>query len=665
MFIGAIFGLAIALIVLLMPDVREFKFEFQQGKPWMHEDLYAPFAFPLHKTEPELAKERNELLAHFLPYYSVANQPTKEQSSLLNAIDAFFIDSLQKDTLKSVPFYMKYLDAGIVTKEYKAKLEDEFYVIDGKYATRKSKHDLFLVDSAFNAFVDDIFKATADSLAFALKDSLPISELFATNLVFEEEKTEMYKESLLKNMSLTFGMVEEDVKIIANRELISPEKFRMLQSLKQEYENQKLDSSEVPSLLVGQSLISVLLIFVLILLLNYSDASILESKKKSLFVVMNVLLFISATSLLIRFKVFHIYAMPFVLLPIVVKTFFKTSTAAYTLIVVLLISAVLAPNSFEFLLLQFIAGGVGLFSLGENYQRKGIFVTSVIVFLTYGLVYMGISLQKEASVYEISYRPMIWFGVSSVLLLAASPIIYMQEKMFGFISEMTLVELSDTNNKLLRLISEKAPGTFQHSLQVANIAEYVVSQIGGNALLVRAGALYHDLGKTENPHYFIENQPTGSNPHDMLEPRESAKVIIDHTIAGERIARKNNLPEQVISFMTSHHGGSKVYYFYKKQQELFPKVEPNISDYTYPGKKPQTKEEAVLMMTDAIEAASRSLKVYTEQSISGLVDSIVDNQLKAGLYEEADLTFREIFKAKALFCDKLKSIYHSRIEYPK
>jgi len=665
LFIGAIFGLLIALVVLLMPDEREFKFEFQQGKPWMHEALYAPFSFPIYKTDQEIADEKEALLADFLPYYSISNVLTKSQQEITRNINEFIAEKTEGDTVHSENILKKYLNAGIVSLPEKMKMGNELFVINGKFARKISKSSLYTVDSAKNAFTLDLFVASSDSLFLTKPDTFGIGSLFVSNVNYEEEKTELYRQNLLNNLSLTFGMIEEDVRIISNRELISPDKYKILQSLKREYENQKIDSTEVPSILVGQSLISVLLIFVLILLLNYSDISILESKTKSLFIVINVLSFIGVSSLLVRFEIFNIYAVPFVLLPILVKTFFKASTAAYTLIVVLLISAALAPNSFEFLLLQFIAGGVGLFSLGDNYRRKAIFVTSIIVFITYALVYIGIGLQKEASLLDISYRPLMWFGVSSLLILASSPIIYIQEKMFGFVSDMTLVELSDTNNKLLRKISEQAPGTFQHSLQVANIAEYVCSQIGGNALLVRAGALYHDLGKTQDPQFFIENQSAGANPHDRIEPRESARKIIDHTVYGEKLARKNNLPEQVISFITSHHGGSKVYYFYKKQQELYPKVEPNMSDYTYPGKRPQTKEEAVLMMTDAIEAASRSLKEYTDESLSNLVNSIIDSQMKANLYEEADITFKEIFKAKELFADKLKSIYHSRIAYPK
>lgn len=668
--VGAMLVLTVVVVVLLLPAKREFKYEFQQGKAWLHEDLFAPYSFPLYKTQEELTQEKDNLLETYHKYYNKNTKLNSEQINILKSLTAIInrrlTDSLlMMDTASVISIFDKIYEQGVVSDHILKNMDDELFLVENKIADKIDKEELLTIDAVHETLSLNLYSLYQDSVVLAVVDSLSLSNLIIPNISLNEEMSEKYKESLLNDISLTLGMIEEDVRIIEHGELVTPYKYKILSSLKKEYENQRVDNREAPLLAVGQLIVSLMSVFLLFLLLNYSDKSILQSIKKTLFVILNILSFVAMASLASRFELISIYVVPFAMLPILFKTFFKASTATYSFIVALLISANLAPNSFEFLLIQFTSGAVAIFSLGDNYRRKAIFVTSIIVFVTYASMYWGMSLIKEADVYSVNYKKLVWFASSSLLILAASPIIYIQEKLFGFVSDMTLVELSDTNNKLLRRISERTPGTFQHSLQVANLAEYVIHNIGGNALLVRVGALYHDLGKSENPQYFIENQPHGNNPHDSLEPKESAKVIINHTIDGPRLARKHNLPEQVISFMTSHHGGSKVYYFYKKQEELFPDEKPNIEDFAYPGKKPQTKEEAVLMMTDAIEAASRSLKVYTEESIFNLVSNIIDSQLRGGQLEEADLTFREIFKVKHLFTDKLKSIYHSRIEYPK
>jgi putative nucleotidyltransferase with HDIG domain len=333
--------------------------------------------------------------------------------------------------------------------------------------------------------------------------------------------------------------------------------------------------------------------------------------------------------------------------------------------ITILLAGFWVPNSYQFVLMNFLAGLVGIFSLRSYYKRGILFYTATFVFATYALVYVLVSIMQEGDFSQINWINLLWLAGNGLLILTVYPLVFLFERLFGFLSDATLFELSDTNQPLLRKLAEKAPGTFQHSMQVANLAEEAILKVGGNSLLVRAGALYHDIGKMENPEYFIENQHEGSNPHNELDFRSSAKVIIDHVVHGVEIAKKNKLPARIVEFISTHHGTSTVQYFYRSFLNANPDEEVDINEFRYPGPKPPSKENAVVMIADSVEAASRTLKSYTPDTINNLVENIIAHQAEEDQFSEANLTFADISQIKEIFKNRLSNIYHSRIEYPE
>jgi len=394
---------------------------------------------------------------------------------------------------------------------------------------------------------------------------------------------------------------------------------------------------------------------------------VLENMLKTSFILILSFIFLFAGSLLINFNINNMYLIPFTILPIIIRTFYDARLALFIHLVVILLLGVVSPlnNPFEFVFMQIFTGIVAIFSLANIRKRVQIFYSVLLIIIAYAAIDFAFSIIKVGEFDKVEWTRMGSFGLNGLLVLASYPLIYIFEKVFGFLSDVSLMELSDTNGKLLRKLAEKAPGTFQHSMQVANMAEEVIFRIGGNPLLVRTGALYHDIGKMDMPMYFIENQSHGNNPHDNLEFDKSAEIIISHVTRGIEIAQKHNLPNQIIDFIRTHHGTSLVQYFYKNYVNTYPDAEIDIKKFTYPGPKPYSRETAVLMMADSIEAASRSLKTINEETINDLVEEIIDYQLNEKQFEEADITFRDISIAKSILKKKLKNIYHARIEYPK
>lgn len=379
---------------------------------------------------------------------------------------------------------------------------------------------------------------------------------------------------------------------------------------------------------------------------------------------MIVVMFVALASLSARYFEVSIYLIPFAMIPIIIKAFFNERIALFTHIVTILIAAFNAPNSFEFVFIQIIVGVIVLFTLGNSYRRSYLFLSSIISFVAYSLIYFGIAVTQEGELSTIYWMQFAWFGASSVLLLTTYPLIFAFEKLFGFLSDMTLIELSDTNNTLLRELAEQAPGTFQHTIQVANLAEAAAREVGANALLARVGALYHDIGKINRPLFFTENQINNINPHDNLKPSESAEIIIGHVIDGIKMGKKNKLPEPIMSFIKGHHGTSKVHYFLCKESQITPIDKIDEKTFTYPIEKPQLKEVAIMMMADVVEAASRSLKKYDEISVAELIDKLINVKIEEHQFDDVDLTFRDISKIKKLFTQRIVNIYHGRIAYP-
>jgi putative nucleotidyltransferase with HDIG domain len=485
------------------------------------------------------------------------------------------------------------------------------------------------------------------------------------NITYDEEKTKLEQDAVLSSISPTHGMVQEGERIISKGELVTKEKFVVLNSLKINYEKDLGGSDTYLIILFGQVLLISISILVLVLFLLFFKRNIFTDNKKIVLILLVIILITLLTSLTVSIDPGFLYLVPICLVPIVISAFFDTKMALYVYLITIIILGFLVPNSFEFIFLQLMAGIVAILNVLRLQRRGQFFTTSVWIFTTYSVLYFGLNLIQHGSFSEIDPVMFALFGGSAILTLFSYPLIYIFEKIFGFITDVTLVELSNTNNKLLRELSLKAPGTFQHSLQVANLAEDAIYEIGGNALLVRAGALYHDIGKMDMPMYFIENQATGVNPHDDLTYEESARIIINHVIKGVEKAKKHKLPEQLIDFIRTHHGTRKAEYFYTMHRKDHPDEEIDDSEFTYPGPIPFSKETAAVMMADAVEAASRSLGKPDAEKINALVDKIIDRQMETGQFINSDITLKDITRIRKLFKKKLMTIYHVRIEYPE
>ncbi|MGC9341702.1 MAG: HD family phosphohydrolase, partial [Bacteroidales bacterium] len=490
-------------------------------------------------------------------------------------------------------------------------------------------------------------------------------ELVEPNLSYDESTSQRMLEALNSELSLTEGMVQSGEKIIGIGEPVNDEKFRIIQSLRREYERNTTLQRNYDLIFGGQITLIALAFIVLYLFLLHFRKEVLQSGKKTIFILIQVVLFSFVASLAIKSNSLNIYVIPFVILPIIIKTFYDARIALFVHIITILLIGFWAPNGFEFVYINFIAGVVTIFTLRNLYRRGVLFVSAIFALLSYSLVFTGISLVQEGGFQNIEYLNYAWFAGNALLVLASYPLIYIFEKLFGFISDATLVELSDTNQPLLRQLAEKAPGTFQHSMQVANLSEEAALAVGANPLLIRTGALYHDIGKMEEPMYFIENLTSNYNPHDNLEFEESASKIIGHVAKGVEMGRKHNLPEIILDFIRTHHGTSTVQYFYRSYLKKYPEAEVDVAKFSYPGPKPYSKETAILMMADSVEAASRSLKTINKEIIRDLVEKIIDNQYKENQFENVDMTFKEINTIKNLFRKRLVNIYHARVEYPE
>lgn len=680
LYIPAMFIAAVAIIVAAFPVERKFMFEFQKNKPWMHETLYAQFDFPIHKTKQELSAERDSVFNGFKNYYSTSDQTGNAQ---LIAFRKQFENAFAEDKMRSPKKRNKALAAAIRAEERMLELYADGIIIDrvssdaksssasiillsNKFAEERKLSDIRTLRAAQDQllkFLDSITPQYGTDAISLLKD-VHIQEYLVPNILYDKERSDLIRSGLLANISQTRGLVQKGEKIIASGDIVRDEEFALLQSLRQEYETSNLEDADFYTILLGQTILALISIFVLVLFIYYAQPQILSSYRHSGFILIMVLLFVLLASLTMRFPRLSLYLLPYAMLPIIVKTFFNARIALFVYVITILTIGFIAPNSFEFVFTQIIVGAVSLYALGDTYKRSYLFLSALISFVSYSVIYFGIGVLQEADFTRIDWQMFLWFGTSSLLILTAQPLTYLFEKLFGFLSDATLMELSDTNHPLLRLLSEQAPGTFQHSLQVANLSEAAAKRIGANALLVRVGCLYHDIGKVLNPAYFTENQHKGINPHDAITSEESAKIIIDHIVEGEKLARKHNLPEPIIGIITGHHGGSKVNYFLRMAQINNPDATINEAAYQYPYPAPRSKEQTIVLMADAIEAASRSLAEPNEQALKQLIDKMVAFQISEGLFRNSELSFRNIEEIKESFLSRLINIYHVRIAYP-
>ncbi len=672
-FLAMVFIAGIGLIFLVFPGESRFKYEFQKGSPWRHETLIAPFNFAILKTEAEIKAETDSVLKTYLPYFTldtlVENTKVKEfETALLKLNEANSTLQLNKQAKELTAILRKFYRDGILPQSIDSYPEvlgkTEIMRVKGNKAGRIPVSQLRSIKTAYQELNDTLRNLIGKNYQ-EVTGKINLGEYITENLYFDEEINRNEKKQLLDKLSVTKGMVQAGERIIFQGDLVGTEKYMILESLKNAYETKRGDNIEYFLVIAGRILIIATLIVLMFLYLLFYRREMFDHKRKLSFIILMIVLTVFLAGFATKVKSLNIYMVPLTILPILVRIFFDSRTAIFSLMVTTLLIGYFAPNSYEYIILQMIAGIIAVFTLNKLHKRSHLVLSAFAVFLAYSLVYIAMAMVQEGSLETINWKALEWFAISSFFIFITYPLIYIFEKIFGFVSDVTLIELSNTNQPLLRKLAEEAPGTFQHSMQVANLCEAVIHRIGGNPFLVYAGALYHDIGKTKKSEYFIENQAMGINPHDNIDHQKSAEIIIDHVTYGVQLARKHKLPEVLISFITTHHGTTQTNYFYKMYQKENPEMDVDTTKFTYPGPLPQNKEMAVLMLTDGIEAAARSLKEKSVDSLRDMIENMIEQKIRANQLIDADLTFREISILKSTLLEKLVNIYHVRIEYPK
>lgn len=666
---------SMAVIIYFFPKTARFSYEYKQGYPWTHANLIAPFNFAIYKTAPQLEEDRKAALQKVLPYYRLS---LKDKDSLSQAMYARFdkmwklkyADASEQDSLKTrtqacISRCFNHLFYKGVRSQQANLLQHQTHVmlVQKQQASEVDFSSLYTLSSA-QAYVEK----RVDNYPYSIDKELALSVLqqhLFQNVKYDASLSDKEQQAALAAVSLSYGMVQKGELVVSKGELITQQKFQVLDSLKKEYELQLGGVKAYYGMLLGQFLILLAFFVVLLVYLYMFKPDLIVSNRKLSLMLVLITMAIVPQALIVSMAPDYMYAFPLPLLAIVGKSFFddRTSIFIYTL-TVLFIASFVPFDVFNFLLLQTITGIVAIVSIRKLNNRAQFYLTSLWVFLSYSVLEVGILLLQEGNIQSFEPHVFYMFAISAVFTLIGYPSIYLFERIFSEVTDFTLLELSNNNNKLLRKLAQKAPGTFQHSLQVGNLAEAAIRRIGGNALLTRTGALYHDIGKLFNPQYFIENQSSHINPHEELSPQESASIIINHVVQGVELAKRHRLPEVLIDFIRTHHGNRRPEYFYRMAVAEMGEEEVDERDFQYPGPIPFSKETAVLMMADSIEAASRSIPKPTEENLSDLVEKIVASQMASGQFEHADITFKDISTIKQIFKKMLQTIYHVRIEYP-
>ena len=662
-----IFIATVSVIVYFLPNEGKFNYQFDINKPWKYGLLQASFDFPIYKNDLQVQKEQDSILADYQPYFQIDKEAEKNVLSKLR-------EDYNKTLRHSLPGtdYVRYIERtlkalyedGIIAGNDLKRMEEDSIIairlVDKNVATSRFIDQLYTVKEAYE------YLQNADTTHYKKKilQQCNLNDYITPNLVYDEEKSEAAQKDLLSNISWANGFVLNGQKIIDRGEIVDEQTYNILESLRKEWEKRSDSVQEKRLTLAGQILYVGIFLFCFMAYLELFRADYYERKGTLTLLFALIVFFPVLSSIIVEQNLSSIYVVPFAMIPIIVRVFLDSRTAFMAHVTIILLCSITLRFPHEFILLQVVAGMVAIYSLRELSQRSQLLRTALVVFISYALLYFAFELIHEDDLTKLNTRMYIYFMINGILLLFAYPLLFLLEKIFGFTSDVTLVELSNINNSLLREMSEVAPGTFQHSLQMANLAAAAANKIGGKSQLVRTGALYHDIGKMVNPAFFTENQ-SGVNPHKSLSYEQSAQVIISHITDGLKLAEKHNLPKVIKDFISTHHGRGLTKYFYISYKNEHPDEEVDQEKFRYPGPNPFTKEQAVLMMADSVEAASRSLPEYTEESISTLVDKIIDTQVSEGYFKECPITFKDIATVKALFKEKLKTMYHTRISYPE
>ena len=660
----------IILVVYLFPKSGQFKYEFQKGKPWEYENYYAPFDFAIQKTQEEIAQEKQqitELSKQFYEYNeNVASQVKKAINSKIEAVlSTFELTETEKKELSNVVVEITNSIYEFGYLESSADIKSDIDLITLRKGNKSQEINL---NKLFRASeILSFIKSKIGNEPFTQEENVVLNIIYKElkpNVSFDTDFTERVLQENLSKISYTKGLVSENERIIFKGDIVEGEKLLILNSVKSEFESQVWSKSNYNWIVSGYTILVALAFLMLLLFLKKYRLEIFENNTKVTFIFFNIILIVLLITLIVKYDAKYIYIAPIVILPLVLKAFFDARLGLFTHVLTVLLLGFIVPNSFEFIFLQIIAGIVTILTISELYKRANLFISVIQITFVYFVAYFAFSIIQEGNAQNLDWEKFLYFTINGGATLFVLPLIYVFEKLFSLVSDESLKELSNTNSKLLRELAEKAPGTFQHSLQVANLAEACANEVQANSMLVRTGALYHDIGKMINPMYFTENQSTNVNPHNELTPTDSALIIINHIIEGVELAKKNRLPDRIIDFIRTHHGTTLVYYFYKKEEELIGNI-PEKHHFQYPGPIPFSKETAILMMCDSVEAASKSIKEPTAQAFDNLVEKIVNKQMEEGQFMNADITFKELQIIKKVLKKKLKNIYHLRIEYPE
>ncbi|MDX1761898.1 MAG: HDIG domain-containing protein [Christiangramia sp.] len=662
-----LFVLASVLIVYLLPKGGKFKYDIPKGKPWQYENLYAPFDFAILKTDEEIAAERQDISRSHIPYYNFnTEKPENVKDDALQEVRNDFADTTLNVYETIIDDFVtetvdKIYEFGLLQESDRLAPDQLVYLLKGNEASEIT-YKRILKQGQIRSFLNNEISNSGFS-SFKTELLEVFFNSVEPNVTFNNELTQKELESKLNNISYTRGIIEQGSRIIAKGEVVEGNKYNILRSLKSEYESQVWSQSNYNWIIVGYSTLVALALLMLLLFMRKYRITIFQNNVKVTFIFFNIIFMVMLTTLVVNFNIDYVYVVPLCILPLTLKAFFDARLGLFTHVITVLLLGFIVPNSYEYMFLQIIAGIVTILTVSELYKRANLFISVGQITLVYIIAYFAFTVIQEGNIDDMKPEVFLTFLLGGLATLFVQPLIYVYEKIFGMVSDMSLLELSDTNSKLLKELAEKAPGTFHHSLNVANLAEAAANEINANAMLARVGALYHDIGKMYNPTYFTENQTTSVNSHDELAPRESAQIIIEHVIRGIEIAKKNNLPDRVIDFIRTHHGTSTVYYFYMKEKEANDNA--SSEDFRYPGPIPFSKETAVLMMCDSVEAASKSIKEPTSVLIDNFVEKIIDKQMEEGQFLNSNITFKEIQMVKKILKRKLKNIYHLRIEYPE
>jgi len=670
------YGMILASIVLItafLPKQPRFQYEFEKGKVWMHEDLVSPYSYSILKTQAELERDRENVLKSIYPIYNqnpqiAEQQITQFETALPEHWETSGLDTLNEDiavyerTGKQV--LTEIYRRGVIALNNKFQSDRTHYnftLLTDNVASQRNTAEVFTLETA----MDYARRIVSNRPAIKRPDWLVelLNNYVSVNYLFNESLTSRLEEDALANISTTRGMVQRGELIVANGTTVNNEIYQKIESLRKAYEEEARIGGDWTLVVLGQFFVVALIVSLLFVFIYLFRPDIYNNNRLIFLILIVITGMLLALSWAIKIKLPSLYYIPYCIVPIIIRILFDTRLALNIHLLMVLLAAFLVPNSFEFVFLQLSSGMVAIYSIKTLVKREQFLISSAIILGTYLVAYLGMALMRDGSFGNIYWSNVAPFIFSVLLTLLAYPLIYGFERVFGIISDVTLMELTNSNSKLLRELSYKAPGTFQHSLQVANLAEAAIYKIGGNTLLVRAGALYHDIGKMSNPQYFIENQTKGYNPHDGLSFEQSAQIIISHVSKGVELARKHQLPEVIIDFIRTHHGTTRVDYFYQSYIKSFPEKFVDEDIFHYPGPIPFSRETAVLMMADSVEAASRSLKEPNAENINHLVDKIIDSKLSQKQLVNSSITLKDITDISEIFKEMLKSIYHVRIDY--